>query len=169
MIHIAPWAAAVGLVRGAAGVLPPGGILFLYGPYRRDGRHTAPSNAIFDESLRTRNSDWRVRDLEAVVALAEGHGFAQPLIEELPATTFPSFSRGGLRWKPDPVGTHVARARIDIGSDARHVGQRFDNPARYFAAQANLHMRTWQSRCGLANGAERIWFPQAHLEGWLRI
>ena len=116
MIHIAPWAAAVGLVRGAAGVLPPGGILFLYGPYRRDGRHTAPSNAIFDESLRTRNSDWRVRDLEAVVALAEGHGFAQPLIEELPATTFPSFSRGGLRWKPDPVGSSVGSGSA-VGPD----------------------------------------------------
>ena len=70
---------------GAAGVLPPGGILFLYGPYRRDGRHTAPSNAIFDERLRKRNSDWGVRDVEAVVALAEAHGFAQPLIEEMAA------------------------------------------------------------------------------------
>ena len=51
MIHISPWASTIGLVRGAARVLPPGGLLFLYGPYRRDGRHTAPSNEAFDHGL----------------------------------------------------------------------------------------------------------------------
>ncbi len=70
MIHIAPWASTVGLVRGAARVLPPGGLLFLYGPYRRGGRHTAPSNAAFDADLRRRNPAWGVRDLEAVADLA---------------------------------------------------------------------------------------------------
>ena len=85
MIHVAPWVATVGLMRGAARVLPSGGVLFLYGPYRQDGRHTAPSNAEFDASLRERNSDWGVRDLEAVVAIAGAHGFAQPLIESMPA------------------------------------------------------------------------------------
>ena len=85
MIHIAPWEAAVGLVRGAAGVLPLGGMLYLYGPFRRYGRHTAPSNEAFDRDLRTRNSAWGVRDLEAVVALAEALGFAQPLVEAMPA------------------------------------------------------------------------------------
>jgi SAM-dependent methyltransferase len=85
MIHIAPWAAAVGLMRGAGRVLPPGGLLFLYGPYKRGGRHTAPSNAAFDDSLRARNPAWGVRDLETVASLAADNGFAQPTIVEMPA------------------------------------------------------------------------------------
>jgi hypothetical protein len=85
LIHIAPWAAAVGLIRGAAAILPIGGVLFLYGPYRRDGCHTAPSNEAFDRDLRRRNPAWGVRDLQAVAALGEVHGFAQPAIEEMPA------------------------------------------------------------------------------------
>ena len=85
MVHIAPWAAAEGLVRGAARVLAPGGALYLYGPFRRGGRHTAPSNEAFDASLRAQNSQWAVRDLEAVVALAEAAGFAQPVVEQMPA------------------------------------------------------------------------------------
>jgi hypothetical protein len=66
-------------------VLPPEGVLYLYGPYCRGGRHTAPSNEAFDLSLRTRNPSWGVRDLEAVVELAQSHGFAAPEIEEMPA------------------------------------------------------------------------------------
>lgn len=85
MIHIAPWAAAVGLIRGAARILPPGGMLYLYGPYRRDGRHTASSNEQFDEGLRRRNPSWGVRDIEAVTALAAGEGFAPPIVEDMPA------------------------------------------------------------------------------------
>lgn len=85
MIHISPWAAAVGLVRGAAGVLPKDGLLYLYGPFRRDGRHTAPSNEAFDRSLRARDPSWGVRDLETVTALALSHGFAEPLVEPMPA------------------------------------------------------------------------------------
>ncbi|HEX3500981.1 MAG TPA: DUF938 domain-containing protein [Stellaceae bacterium] len=85
MIHIAPSAAACGLVRGAARILAPGGILYLYGPYKRGGRHTAPSNDAFDRSLRARNAEWGVRDIEAVAALAEAAGFAAPLIEPMPS------------------------------------------------------------------------------------
>lgn len=85
MIHISPWSAAQGLVRGAARLLPAGGMLYLYGPYRRGGQHTAPSNAAFDQSLRARNPDWGVRDLEAVAALAAAHGFGPPAIEQMPA------------------------------------------------------------------------------------
>ncbi len=85
MIHIAPWQAAQGLVRGAARILQPGGILYLYGPFKRDNRHTAPSNAEFDRFLRERNPEWGVRDLEAVAALAASAGFAPPLIEAMPA------------------------------------------------------------------------------------
>ena len=85
MIHIAPWAACEGLVRGAARLLPAGGPLILYGPYRRDGRHTAPSNAAFDADLRARDPAWGVRDLEAVAALAAGRGFGPPEAVEMPA------------------------------------------------------------------------------------
>lgn len=85
MIHIAPWSAAVGLMRHAAMVLPAGGILFLYGPYRRDGEHTSPSNAAFDADLKARNPAWGVRDLEAVATLASDHGFSAPIIEAMPA------------------------------------------------------------------------------------
>jgi SAM-dependent methyltransferase len=85
MIHIAPWDAAAGLMRGAAALLRPVGILYLYGPFRRDGAHTAPSNEAFDRSLRQQNPEWGVRDLEAVTALAQAHGFAEPIIEAMPA------------------------------------------------------------------------------------
>ena len=85
MIHIAPWASTVGLVRGAARVLPPGGLLFLYGPYRRDGRQTAPSNEAFDADLRRRNPAWGVRNLEAVADLATAAGFTPPVVVEMPA------------------------------------------------------------------------------------
>jgi len=74
MIHIAPWAAAEGLMAGAARLLVP--VLYLYGPFREHGRHTAPSNAAFDESLRARNREWGVRDLDEVAALASRHGLA---------------------------------------------------------------------------------------------
>ena len=85
MIHIAPWEAAIGLVSGAARLLPTGGLLFLYGPYRRGGSHTAPGNEAFDGDLRRRNPAWGVRDLEDVVGLAESRGFAAPEIVEMPA------------------------------------------------------------------------------------
>jgi SAM-dependent methyltransferase len=85
MIHIAPWAAAEGLMRGAARVLPPGGLLYLYGPYKRGGQHCAPSNAAFDAGLRAQNPAWGVRDLEAVAALAAARGFGEPAIVEMPA------------------------------------------------------------------------------------
>ena len=85
MIHIAPWAATLGLMRGAARILPPGGPLFLYGPFRRDGAHTAPSNAAFDESLKARDPAWGVRDLEAVAAVAAEAGFGPPEVITMPA------------------------------------------------------------------------------------
>lgn len=85
MIHIAPWEATLGLMAGAARIIPPGGILFLYGPYKRQGAHTAPSNAEFDASLRERDARWGVRDLEAVANAAGAAGFAAPLVEAMPA------------------------------------------------------------------------------------
>jgi SAM-dependent methyltransferase len=71
MIHIAPWSACLGLMAGAGRILPSGGILYLYGPFKQAGKHMAPSNADFDESLRSQNSDWGVRDLDDVVAVAQ--------------------------------------------------------------------------------------------------
>ncbi|TAJ83485.1 DUF938 domain-containing protein [Reyranella sp.] len=85
MIHIAPWEATVGLMAGAGRILPTGGLLFLYGPYRRGGRHTAPSNEAFDLDLRRRNPAWGVRDLEAVADLAAAQGFDPPVTTEMPA------------------------------------------------------------------------------------
>ena len=85
MIHIAPWQAAVGLIAGAARLLPRDGVLYLYGPYRRTDRPTAPSNEAFDRDLRRRNAAWGVRDLEAVTSLAEAHGFTSPEVVEMPA------------------------------------------------------------------------------------
>ncbi len=85
MIHISPWRATECLMAGCASLLEPGGILFLYGPYRRFGRHTAPSNEAFDASLRERDPRWGVRDLEAVAETADGHGLALSEVVEMPA------------------------------------------------------------------------------------
>ncbi len=85
MIHISPWRSALGLVRGAARVLPANGVLYLYGPYKRDGQHTAPSNADFDADLRARNPEWGVRDLGDVAAAASAAGFGPPVIIPMPA------------------------------------------------------------------------------------
>nr|WP_052232184.1 DUF938 domain-containing protein [Methylobacterium sp. ZNC0032] len=85
MIHIAPWAAAEGLFRQAARLLKPGQPLYLYGPYRRPGRTLEPGNAAFDESLRSRDSAWGLRELDAVAALGAANGFSDPDIVEMPA------------------------------------------------------------------------------------
>lgn len=74
MIHIAPWRCTDALMSGAARVLEPGGVLFLYGPYKESGHHTAPSNEAFDASLRARDPEWGVRDLDDVRAAAATHG-----------------------------------------------------------------------------------------------
>lgn len=74
MIHISPWRAAEALMAGARRVLASGRVLFLYGPYKEGGAHTAPTNEAFDVSLRARNPEWGVRDLDAVKALAARHG-----------------------------------------------------------------------------------------------
>jgi hypothetical protein len=85
MVHISPWEATLGLMRGAGQLLPPGGLLALYGPFRRDGRHTAASNAAFDANLRARDARWGVRDLEAMAETALPNGLALADIVEMPA------------------------------------------------------------------------------------
>lgn len=85
MIHIAPWAACEGLLRGAGALLAEGAPLVLYGPFKLGGAHTAPSNETFDASLRQRDPRWGVRDLEAVTALAQTHGLRLDESLALPA------------------------------------------------------------------------------------
>lgn len=85
MIHISHWQATTGLIRGAAKLLRIGGPLYLYGPYRRADVVTAPSNEAFDASLKSRNPEWGLRDLEAVAELARAEGFSAPAITEMPA------------------------------------------------------------------------------------
>jgi len=85
VIHIAPWRVAEGLVAGAGRLLRADGRLFLYGPFKRGGKHTAVSNAVFDSSLRDNNSEWGVRDVEAVEQLAAAAGLALIEIAEMPA------------------------------------------------------------------------------------
>jgi len=88
MIHISPWRSAEGLMAGAGRVLGPGGVLFLYGPYKEEGRHTAPSNEAFDADLRARNPEWGVRDLGDVSALAASHGLDFVERVAMPANNF---------------------------------------------------------------------------------
>jgi SAM-dependent methyltransferase len=95
MIHISPWAATAALLRGAASALREGGLLLLYGPYRRFGRHTADSNATFDAQLRARDPAWGVRDLEAVVELARESGFALTETVDMPANNLGVVLRRG--------------------------------------------------------------------------
>jgi SAM-dependent methyltransferase len=85
MIHISPWAATEGLMRGAAQVLEPGGLLYLYGPYLREGTPTADGNLAFDASLRARDPAWGLRDLATVAACARRAGFDGPEVIEMPA------------------------------------------------------------------------------------
>jgi SAM-dependent methyltransferase len=84
LIHVAPWAATLALLDGAARVLPHGGVLFLYGPYRRGGRHTAGSNAAFDADLRARDPAWGLRDVESVSDEASARGLACEEIVQMP-------------------------------------------------------------------------------------
>lgn len=85
MVHISPWQATEGLMRSAGRLLPPGGPLFLYGPYRRAGHDFEPSNARFDADLRSRNSTWGVRSLEEVTRIAEASGLRLDTVIEMPA------------------------------------------------------------------------------------
>lgn len=88
MIHIAPWAAAEALFRGAGERLMNDGVLFLYGPYKRDGAHTAVSNEIFDTQLRATNPDWGVRNMEDVVELGRRAGLMMEEAVAMPANNF---------------------------------------------------------------------------------
>lgn len=95
VIHIAPWRVAEGLFAGAARYLRADGRLFLYGPFKRDGKHTALSNAVFDTSLRGRDPEWGVRDIGDVQQLAASVGLVLKDITEMPANNLIlAFARG---------------------------------------------------------------------------
>ena len=85
MVHISPWAATRGLLRGAGRLLPAGAPLYLYGAYRQAGVETAPSNEAFDAALRARDPEWGVRHLDDVIAEAEPHGLRLDTIVPMPA------------------------------------------------------------------------------------
>lgn len=85
MVHISPWTATEGLIRGAGRLLPAGGVLYLYGPYRQDGVETAPSNLAFDASLKARNPAWGLRNVADVAALAAAQGLRGPAVTPMPA------------------------------------------------------------------------------------
>jgi SAM-dependent methyltransferase len=85
MVHIAPWTATAGLLAGAGRVLTQGGLLFLYGPFREGGVHTAVSNAAFDADLQARDPAWGIRDLDEIATLAGQHGLVGPERIAMPA------------------------------------------------------------------------------------
>ena len=93
MIHISPWEATVGLIKGAAAILPSRSPLYLYGPHKRERFTTAPSNQAFDCGLRDRNPKWGLRDLEAVAATAQTAGISGPVITEMPANNLSAVFR----------------------------------------------------------------------------
>lgn len=88
MIHISPWQSTLDLMAGAGELLARGGVLFLYGPYKRNGAHTAPSNEAFDADLRSRNAAWGVRDMETVMEIATRNGLAFREAIAMPANNF---------------------------------------------------------------------------------
>jgi hypothetical protein len=94
-IHITPWEACKGLMTGAERIVRSGGVLYLYGPYQIDGRHTAQSNEEFDAWLRTQSVQWGVRDLAEVTALAQRHAFSLRETVPMPANNLSViFERG---------------------------------------------------------------------------
>ena len=95
MIHITPSATCKGLMSGAERTLRSSGVLYLYGPYQINGRHTAQSNEEFDASLRTQNAQWGVRDIAEVTDLAQRHGFSLAETVPMPANNLSViFERG---------------------------------------------------------------------------
>ncbi len=100
MIHIAPWAACLGLMAGAQRILPTGGVLYLYGPFKQNGSHTADSNAEFDWSLRAQNPEWGVRNLEDVVDVAHRHSLSLVKTYTMPANNL------SVIFKRDPSRVH---------------------------------------------------------------
>jgi hypothetical protein len=86
----------LGLLAGAGRVLPPGGPLYLYGPFMRNGVHSAPSNQSFDQELRSSDSRWGIRDLDEIAEAAEGHGLVLDEVVPMPANNLSVIFRNRL-------------------------------------------------------------------------
>lgn len=97
VIHYSPWESTAALLRGAAAVLPEGGVLYLYGPYTQGGRHTAASNLAFDGWLKARDPAFGVRDLDVVAAAADHHGLMLDRVVEMPANNLSVVFRKTIR------------------------------------------------------------------------
>ncbi len=95
MIHIAPWSACLGLLAGAARILRDDGVLFIYGPFNRDGVHTSEGNAAFDVSLRAQNPEWGLRDLTKVCDAAVAAGLSLERVVEMPVNNLSVVFRAG--------------------------------------------------------------------------
>jgi len=135
----------VALMRGAAEVLVVGGALYLYGPYRIDGAHTAPSNAAFDESLRARDARWGVRDLGEVTAAAEGEGFARRTLVSMPGNNQSIRVRESLTRPAVPTRLPSDRA-FDTLLDPATVAL----PAGQEPSMSHLRLRTALTSCLVA-------------------
>lgn len=96
LIHISPWPVTKALMSGAGDTLPGGAVLYLYGPFKRNGAHTAASNEAFDLSLRRQNPDWGVRDLDDVAAEATRHGLSLVETVDMPANNLSVIFRRGV-------------------------------------------------------------------------
>ena len=88
LLHISPPETLSALCEGAARMMPPGGVLHIYGPFKRHGAHTSEGNTAFDRSPRERNPAWGIRDLERVIAVAAASGFVNREIIDMPANNF---------------------------------------------------------------------------------
>jgi|Transcript_2324 SAM-dependent methyltransferase len=88
MTHISPWRATLGALSGSSKLLRENGVLFIYGPFKRDGTHNSDGNATFEKSLQERNPEWGYRDIETVIREAAAVGFGTPTITEMPANNY---------------------------------------------------------------------------------
>jgi SAM-dependent methyltransferase len=88
LVHISPWVATEGLFAGAGRLVARGGLVYLYGAYKRDGWHTAPSNEAFDASLRRTDPSWGVRDMADVAAVAKKNGIVLKDVVPMPTNNF---------------------------------------------------------------------------------
>lgn len=113
MVHISPWPSTLHLLAGAARIVPAGGVLYLYGPFRRSDRETASSNEAFDAQLRRQNPEWGLRDLERVISEADRNASSTSRLRTCPPTTFLLFSEcPESRESPSALRTTARSPRI---------------------------------------------------------
>jgi SAM-dependent methyltransferase len=108
MIHIAPWSACEALMRGAGRLLRAGGVLYMYGPFKRDGQHTADSNARFDERLRSEDPSWGVRDMSDVVRAAATNDLQLTEVVPMPANNHSLVFRKAVAGRGAQSTSHTA-------------------------------------------------------------